>query len=212
MSAFVDKEVAGQLLRFGERFLRIENALFIADVHLGKTAHFRKAGLPLPRAAAEADLRALWRLIDREMPQQLVVLGDLFHSVKNAEAEDLMTLTTQFPEVEFVLVRGNHDVMDAATYRSLDFEVKTEWQLGGLLMTHEPMPMPPAGTVNVHGHLHPGVKLRGKGRQSIMVPCFHLTKRHLVLPAFGALTGLMAQRVRRGDTVIGVAPGAVWEI
>ncbi|TVQ49091.1 MAG: hypothetical protein EA362_04990 [Saprospirales bacterium] len=39
------------------------------------------------------------------------------------------------------------------------------------------------------GHLHPAFRLKGKGRQSIKMPCFYLKPPLLILPAFGEFTG-----------------------
>jgi metallophosphoesterase superfamily enzyme len=42
----------------------------------------------------------------------------------------------------------------------------------------------------ISGHLHPGIKIQGKGRQRIILPCFVKYTNQLVLPAFGTFTGL----------------------
>lgn len=197
-------DVEGHELLLGDRFLRIENTVVISDVHLGKTMHFRKAGLPIPATAREADQRALLKLLNSQKPDRLIVLGDLFHSVHNSEAEELAMITSQFTSVEFTLVMGNHDVMAASHYRSIDFETCHALELGPFTLSHEPLQDAELNKVNLHGHLHPGVLLRGKGRQSVVVPCFHFQKTHCCMPAFGALTGLMKVKPKRTDRVFGV--------
>src|SRR4029453_12175875 len=52
------------------------DALFVADVHLGKAASFRAGGVPLPRGSTQADLTRLSSLLERTGAGRLVVLGD----------------------------------------------------------------------------------------------------------------------------------------
>ncbi len=44
--------------------------------------------------------------------------------------------------------------------------------------------------LNICGHIHPGLILVGTAKQSIKLSCFYLSETHLILPAFGNLTGL----------------------
>ena len=39
------------------------------------------------------------------------------------------------------------------------------------------------------GHLHPGVRLHGPGRQSVRLPCFAFGRNAALLPAFSEFTG-----------------------
>jgi metallophosphoesterase superfamily enzyme len=40
------------------------------------------------------------------------------------------------------------------------------------------------------GHLHPGYRLHGKGRDSLRCPCWVVSEKRIILPAFGSFTGL----------------------
>lgn len=193
-----------QRLELYPNHLRVHDTIIIADLHLGKTSHFRKAGIPIPNAAKAADQMALMHLLRQAKPDRLIVLGDLFHSASNSECEDLSMITSQFPEVEFELVLGNHDILEPAAYRSMDFSTCERMELGALLLTHEPLEQVPEGQLNLHGHLHPGIRLVGKGRQSTMVPCYFHSAQRMCLPAFGALTGLMRMKPKASDQVFGV--------
>ena len=42
----------------------------------------------------------------------------------------------------------------------------------------------------ISGHTHPGVSIKTKGKQRIKLPCYQVTKKQLVLPAFSLFTGL----------------------
>lgn len=54
--------------------------LLIADVHLGKINHFRKAGVPVPVKANDRNTEALVEVIQQTKPSRVIFLGDLFHS------------------------------------------------------------------------------------------------------------------------------------
>jgi len=196
--------IAGASVIFGNRWIRIGDDLVMADLHLGKTMHFRKAGLPIPPTARFADQAALLELIHSEQPKRLIILGDLFHSALNSEMEEFGMIASQFPEIDFLLVIGNHDILSGANYRSMDLQVFETLAIRPFLLSHEPINELAENQINVHGHIHPGALLRGKGRQSLMVPCFHLQGQHLCLPAFGALTGLMKAKTKKKDSVFGV--------
>lgn len=191
-----------------DRYLLCGQDLVLADLHLGKTAHFRKAGLAIPSNAKNADQMALIKLLDKVQPQRMIVLGDLFHSADNSEVDELAMITTMFSGVDFVLVKGNHDILSESAYRSLNFTVVANQVLSGLYLSHEPV-QAPEGLITMHGHVHPGVMLRGKGRQRLKLPCFYYYGNGFCLPAFGKLTGLMPIKPRKNDQVYGIVDGNV---
>jgi DNA ligase-associated metallophosphoesterase len=201
--------IHGHDLFLGDRFVWAGGDLLLADLHLGKTAHFRKAGMAIPAQARKKDQSTFYRLLQTLNPTRVIVLGDLFHSQHNSEVEEWMSITSQFQETQFCLVRGNHDVLESSAYRSLDFETTELMNWHAFVLSHEPLGSVPEGAVNVHGHLHPGIGLSGKGRQNITIPCFHVHGAHFCLPAFGALTGLVKINPKRGDRVYGIANGEV---
>lgn len=182
--------------------------LLIADLHAGKAAHFRRKGLPLPVRAVERDLERLELLVEKHRPQEVVFLGDLFHSRKNAEWDLLEEFFKLFPQTAFALVPGNHDRFTVPFCARIGLELlPPQVEKGGFLLTHEPVEMPTNGLYNLCGHLHPGVLLGGKARMSVMLPCFRFGEKYGVLPAFGNLTGLAPVPVRSGDRVVVVVEG-----
>ena len=68
------------------------------------------------------------------------------------------------------------------------------------------------GLYTLAGHVHPGVVMRGPGRQRLKLPCFTFGPRVGVLPAFGGFTGTAAGAPRSGDRVFAVADGEVLEV
>jgi metallophosphoesterase superfamily enzyme len=72
-------------------------------------------------------------------------------------------------------------------------------------LSHEPLEMPKVGNLNICGHLHPGVMLRGKARQSVRIPCFYWSGQTLILPSFGNFTGLALVEPKNGDQIWGIS-------
>ena len=54
--------------------------LLVSDLHLGKAAAFRHAGIPVPEGSAQRDLARLETLVERHRVRRLLILGDLFHA------------------------------------------------------------------------------------------------------------------------------------
>src|SRR6202012_557682 len=97
-----------------------ERALIVADVHLGKVGPFRKAGIAVPRDLEQSDLAVLSDLIDEYHPEKILFLGDLFHSDKNADWDWFVLWRKQFPKLEIMLIRGNHDIIHDPHYLDLN--------------------------------------------------------------------------------------------
>jgi DNA ligase-associated metallophosphoesterase len=195
-------------------FLPSHNALLVADLHFGKINHFRQAGLPVPPAANQKNTEALIDLINKVSPGRMIFLGDLFHSHYNEEWEVVGQVVKHFPTCNFELVRGNHDIMSEQQYRRKGIKVLEREELGSWILTHEPMEGDeiPTGRINVCGHIHPGARLYGKGRQALMLPCFWLSKHQMILPAFGSFTGLAPIRPRKSDAVYVILDNKVVEV
>ena len=94
----------------GTAYWAEENTLFIADVHLGKSGHFRAFGIPTPKGIHTHAIRLLRNAFARHDKAQIIFLGDLFHNLQNTETQDLLDLMGEFAEHSFVLIKGNHDV------------------------------------------------------------------------------------------------------
>jgi metallophosphoesterase superfamily enzyme len=61
------------------------------------------------------------------------------------------------------------------------------------------------------GHLHPAVRLAGRGGQSLALPCFYFGHAYAVLPAFGDFTGTALVSPRPGERVVVVADDTLIE-
>ena len=93
-------------------FLAATATLLVADVHLGKAATFRNAGIPVPEGSAQADLARLERLVRDTAARRLIVLGDLFHArsgCTQAVFDEFAAARAGMPDTEVLLIAGNHD-------------------------------------------------------------------------------------------------------
>ena len=62
------------------------------------------------------------------------------------------------------------------------------------------------------GHIHPGVRLIGKGKQIMKFPCFICNKDQIILPSFGGFTGMHLPEIRNGDQVFVITNKEIIEI
>ena len=170
----------------------------LADVHLGKVAHFRKNGVAVPRQAEGAFYSKMEKLFQTASPKRIVFLGDLFHSYQNNEWH-LFEAWTKQQQAQLVLVTGNHDVIPAWKFKQLGLEVVEQLQEGPFYFSH--FPTKKENQFVFCGHVHPGVKLKGSGLQQLKLPCFFHSPQQLILPAFGAFTGLHLIAPKEGDRV-----------
>lgn len=210
MSAALDFNLLEQdliLLPQKAIYWKQEKALIAADVHLGKVGHFRKAGIAVPRDMEQTDLSELSDLIYEYKPSKLIFLGDLFHSDMNADWEWFRMWRQQHKKLEIVLIRGNHDIIHDKYYLELNITLHNDLQIGPFLMLHHPLPEDHLENIDGYvfcGHIHPGVHLSGRGRQSITLPCFAFGRKQAILPSFGRFTGRIAIRHQKTDRIFGV--------
>jgi DNA ligase-associated metallophosphoesterase len=178
-------------------------ALFIADWHLGKAAHFRKSGISVPQPDLGREFDLVAAIFDRYPVSRVFFLGDLFHSLKNNDWNEFAAFVNRFQDREFVLIKGNHDLISDALFEEVGVGIFTNFVVGNrLYLSHEPLyGKTPDGMLNLAGHLHPGYHIRLKARQSITVPCYHYRENTMVLPAFGGLTGFYKMEKSNGDVV-----------
>jgi DNA ligase-associated metallophosphoesterase len=196
-------------------YWRQEKALIAADVHLGKVGHFRKAGIAVPRDMEQSDLAVLSDLIYEYKPAKLILLGDFFHSDMNSDWDWFILWRSQFPKLEIVLVRGNHDIIGEVHYQKLNILLYDQLTIGPFLMLHHPLgdaDSRPIGTYVFCGHIHPGINLTGKGRQNITLPCFVFGARQAILPSFGKFTGRIAIHSNKSDKIFAITKDKVLAI
>lgn len=183
-----------------------ENTLIVADVHIGKTGHFRKAGIPVPQSVYKADLQRLMAQLYLFKAERLIIVGDLSHSSANKELELFLKWRQDFTGLHIDLVKGNHDILDEDWYTEAAIEThERDLWVNDFLFRHEDERFKYTEYETIpylfSGHVHPGIKLRGQAKQSFLLPCFHFTKEKCVLPAFSKFTGAHRIVPDKNDTV-----------
>lgn len=186
-----------------------QSALLISDVHLGKISHFRKYGAAVPNKAISKNFDLLSTVIADFNPKTLCFLGDLFHSYLNKEWL-LFEAWVKTQSLEMILVSGNHDIISPLKYEQLGIRVVSEIQLNGFLMTHHPEER--EEFFNFSGHIHPAIKIRGTGKQSLRLPCFFKRRHQLILPAFGEFTGNHVLKKKKEDEIYAIAETSIIKI
>ncbi len=194
------------LHHFGVIFWKEKNILLISDVHLGKVAHFRKHGMAIPNNAIFENFTRLNIVLDFFKPETIIFLGDLFHSIINKEWELFANWTKEISQ-EIILVEGNHDIIAKYNYENLNIKIFSELIVDSFLLTHHPTEK--NEFFNFCGHIHPGIKLKGIGRQYLNLSCFFQKPNQMILPAFGEFTGNFYLVPTEKDLVYGITSDAV---
>ncbi len=191
-----------------------QRTLFVADVHLGKAASFRRLGQPVPAGTTQDNLDRLSALIERHSVNRLVVLGDFLHAAQArapAQIEPVLRWRERHAALACVLVRGNHDRHAGDPPAELAVSVVDEpWDMEGgrLAACHHPQAV--TGRIVLAGHWHPAIQLRGRAHDRQRLPCYCRTQDMLVLPAFGAFTGSSIQPLPTDACCYPVGGGRVW--
>lgn len=187
-----------------------EKALILSDLHLGKSGHFRKNGIPVPQHVFKEDMQRLFSLIQFYRPQRVIIAGDLFHSGSNKEHDFFVRWRNDIPATAIELVPGNHDILED-WYTEAGIHVhKGTLLIRDICFTHDVSDAVSAhGKYIISGHIHPSVKMKGFGKQRLNLPCFYFGKKYAVLPAFGGFTGTHCIEPLKGDTVFAVVEKAV---
>lgn len=188
--------------------------LLVADTHWGKAATFRAAGFAVPGGTTAEGLNRLDHAIDRTGAGRIIFLGDFLHA-REGRVPGTMDALAQWrhtrPALDLILVRGNHDKRAGDPGEELGIVcANPPVSDGPFSFAHFPGGRP--GTYVMSGHLHPAIRLSGRGLQRARLPCFWVRADHIVLPAFGDFTGKADVKPDAGDRLFAIGGGAVVEI
>jgi DNA ligase-associated metallophosphoesterase len=168
-----------------------QRTLIVADVHLGKGAAFRSAGVPVPAGTSNKDLQRLTQFLAETEAERLIILGDFLHS-RTGRHPQVMDAVCQWrrshEQIEVTLIVGNHDRSAGACPEEWKLDqIKGSVEIDGLFLSH--FPDTPDCKPLIAGHIHPVCTLRDFDRSAVRVPCFVFDDQVGVLPAFGSFTG-----------------------
>jgi DNA ligase-associated metallophosphoesterase len=193
----------------GALFWKEKEILLISDVHFGKVSHFRKFGAAVPLQAITKNFELLNEMLAFFNPKQLFFLGDLFHSSLNQEWLLFKDWVASL-SIKITLIKGNHDIIADVNYTALGIECIDELRLEDFFFTHHPKEK--KGFFNFSGHIHPAIRLKGLGRQSLNLPCFFKSSNQLILPAFGTFTGTFTLTPTAENEVFAITKDAIFRV
>lgn len=209
-------EIKGQsfnLLPEKAIYWKEQETVLIADLHLGKASHFRKAGIAVPHKAEVNNIMKLGKVIREWNPRSVVFLGDLFHSYHNRMWEEFGKFLEMHNGIDYQLVLGNHDIMTEEEYDKFNIKLLQEpVTFEPFTISHYPLEEVSEQEYNLAGHIHPSVRMFGRANQSLRLPCFYFTENQGVLPAFGSFTGMFKMNPKKGDRVFVIADDEVLEV
>ncbi|MBL0357015.1 MAG: ligase-associated DNA damage response endonuclease PdeM [Chitinophagaceae bacterium] len=185
-----------------------EQTLILSDLHFGKTGHFRKSGIAVPQNLFKEDIQRFVALLQTFKPENVIVIGDMFHSHDNKEHALFVKWRKDFKQLNIQLVMGNHDILHSDWYRNAGIEtINDRLNKGNFSFVHDITAIGNEVQDEKYffsGHIHPGYSITGMGKQSLRFPCFYFTKQFAVLPAFGKFTGTHSIKPKRGEAVFAI--------
>lgn len=190
-----------------------QKTVLVSDLHIGKIAHFRKAGIAVPQEGSQNNFTRLDEIIAATNPTNILFVGDLFHSDVNQEWDQFCAWRKLYPTIKMDIVLGNHDRLPENFCEDYQIDIHpTELIIGPFTFTHHPREEFIGDEYVISGHVHPVVSLGGTARQHVTVPCFYFGTQQAILPSFGYFTGGYAIDISGTDTVIAVAQNKLFAI
>ncbi len=190
-----------------------EKALILSDLHFGKSGHFRKSGIGIPQDIYKEDLQRLFSQIQFFKPNMLLIAGDMFHSHANKEIDFFLKWRNDVPNLDIHLIKGNHDILSNKFYDQAHIKIdKQKLSIKSFCFTHDIASACDDDIEDLFtfsGHIHPGIKMSGVGKQSFRLPCFYFTDKYAVLPAFSLFTGLYKLTPKKTDNVFALVENQV---
>ena len=181
-----------------------KKTLIVADLHFGKTGHFRRSGIAVPPSVYIADLQRLISVIFLCKAERMIIVGDMTHSSNNKELDLFIKWRKDFSSLQIDLVKGNHDILDDSWYTKASVSLhQNELIEDGFRFRHGDQKTERTGDhlYTFSGHLHPGIILRGNAKQQMRLPCFYFGHKNGILPAFSHFTGTYIVNLEQGETV-----------
>lgn len=209
----LDKEIQNATLTFTNQralFWKEKKILILSDLHVGKSAHFRKHGIAVSSEVLLHDLEKLEYLIHHFQPEKVLFVGDLFHAGYNSDLDLFKEWRFQFSQ-SFILIRGNHDKLKCEIYDELGIECIDEaLDMAPFTFIHHPENLEEKHFY-ISGHIHPGFVLKGK-TERLRLPCFAVSDQQIVLPAFSRFTGLDTKSLKVNFKNIVFTGGTIFEV
>jgi DNA ligase-associated metallophosphoesterase len=191
-------------------FWKKEKALIFSDLHIGKTAHFRKNGIALANHIMKNDLERLSILIEYFKPEKFIIVGDLLHAGDNVDVDEFCIWKNQYSDIKFCLVEGNHDRISKTLEKKLCLDSRSDsLEIDDISFVHDFDKI--NSKFQITGHIHPGFMINSPVKR-IKLPCFVVTENQLLLPAFSEFTGLDTKNLPKKGRFYVFTDAEIYEI
>jgi hypothetical protein len=174
-------------------YCRDDNALAIADLHLGYEAALQAEHVAIPRFQLEPMLEKLTELLGTYSPEILVINGDLKHEFshnKGQEWDEVERLLDIVEGIEVVAVRGNHDNYLQSILATKGVRLTDSFTLtNGMTFMHGHKIMDVGKGLRIYAHEHPVIRMRDEVGAQLTMPCFlyDAENEFIIMPAFSPL-------------------------
>lgn len=175
-------------------YIREDETLAIADLHLGYEASLQAERVAIPRFQLDQMLERLDSAIKKYNPERIIINGDLKHGFgrnMGQEWDEVEALLDHLENLEMVVIRGNHDnyLKTILAKRSIDLVDSYVLPSGRAEFVHGHKPVPRKAKVRIYGHEHPVARLRDDIGALVTLPCFLYSEENnfIVMPAFSPL-------------------------
>jgi len=190
----VSLSIGLKLSPFSGVYCREDDALAIADLHLGYEATLQAEHVAIPRFQLQPMLEKLDKLLQRFDPGTVIINGDLKHEFshnENQEWDEVEVLLDSLSGRDVVVVRGNHDnylqtILSMRSIRLVETHAISE---GRIVFQHGHLRVMHSASFRIFGHEHPVIRFRDEVGAAVQLPCFLYDEanRFLVIPAFSPL-------------------------
>lgn len=177
--------------------------LVVADLHLGKAAAFRAAGIPIPEGDMQRDLAALQKIIETKNAERCIIVGDLVHHRTGMKEHTLQIIEAWMEALPCALdlVLGNHDIaLKSVPHAHWKLRVHSNMlNIKPFVFSHHPCESSEGYVLS--GHVHPQASIK-VGNKYHRFPCFSFQENCGILPAFSSFAGGTSVDISQGDTYI----------
>lgn len=214
---YIDTKIKNKTFRlFAEKAAMIleDKILLVSDTHFGKAATFRSHGISVPSGTTITDLKRLEKLVEYSKPNELIFLGDLFHtkhSLNGNVLEMFIDWRVKIKDIPITLIEGNHDrYLENKAYEIGIDSFKFSLELEDFILIHEYEK--DINKYSISGHVHPSVSINAGVGSTFKLPCFYFGSEYAILPAFGSFTGTYRIKPTKRDSVFVIADDKVIQV
>jgi metallophosphoesterase superfamily enzyme len=147
---------------------------------------------------------------------KLIIVGDLSHSRSNKEMEIFKKWRNDFSSLSVHLVNGNHDILNDSWYDELNITRSDSLLIDNFSFCHDPEDIKTSLTLKppytFSGHAHPGINIKGMGKQGMQFPCFYFKNSYAMLPAFSRFTGISKVVPKKGENIFAIVENGLLQV